>query len=236
MRLSEIYESIQGEGPRVGTPTIFVRFAGCNLRCPGWPCDTQHAIDPAKFRHEWQSVEPDELYTRIKAAPHYNTIRNICFTGGEPFLQPKNELEDLYMTLSADDKRVECFSNGKFDYPDWARSINFVMDWKLTGSGEKSQGLIIDTPEWRNFERLYDWEGLAEHAVKFTVTSEEDFKEAVLIWGMLPQVGAPEIYCGPVWGLATPAWVAEKILNEGLPWKLNIQAHNFIWNRNKRGI
>jgi len=69
MRLSELYTSIQGEGPRVGQPVQFMRFAGCNLRCPSWPCDTQHAIDAARYRHEWETVTPEELAGRVPAWP-----------------------------------------------------------------------------------------------------------------------------------------------------------------------
>lgn len=234
MRVSEVYASVQGEGPRVGAPTIFVRFAGCNLRCPGWPCDTPHAIDPALYRKEWRNIEPLDLYELVAGQPHYNTIQNICLTGGEPFLQPHNELESFVQDLMEDGKTIECFSNGTLEYPLWAAErIKFVMDWKLPGSGEVYK--IEDLPNsmmYRNYQLLYDSYG---HAVKFTVASKEDFEYARSIWSILPKVDM-DVYVSPVWGAVEPKELVTWLLDSGEQWKLNMQVHNFIWDRNQRGI
>ncbi|MHA2264890.1 MAG: 7-carboxy-7-deazaguanine synthase QueE, partial [Candidatus Thorarchaeota archaeon] len=101
MKLSEVYTSVQGEGPRVGVPTTFVRFGGCNLRCPGWGsgslpdgtsvrgCDTIFAVYP-EYRSQWESVSVRQLLERIPPE-----ITNVCITGGEPLIQPTKDLNEF---------------------------------------------------------------------------------------------------------------------------------------------
>jgi 7-carboxy-7-deazaguanine synthase len=247
MRISEIYESVQGEGPRVGEPTIFVRFAGCNLRCPGWPCDTQHAIDPKVYRKEWLTMCTQDVLKHIYRMPHYSTIRNICLTGGEPFLQAHNELATVYEELSDEGKSVECFSNGTILYPTWAiDGLRFVMDWKLPGSGEVPIGGLSTSSQYltegeklnvvyKNSKELSLYPNI--HAIKFTVASRDDFNYAVTIWQNLLHETRPQlIYVAPVWSSVTPKALVSWMLKAGVPWRLNLQMHNFIWSREQRGI
>src|ERR1700704_2587022 len=98
--LSEVYNSIQGEGPNVGQPTTFVRFAGCNMRCPGWPCDTPYAIDPAIWRYESMKASTMWVAEQILDLKP----RHVCFTGGEPFMQPWEELQELWAKLHTRDQ------------------------------------------------------------------------------------------------------------------------------------
>lgn len=73
----EMFESIQGEGPRIGTPSIFIRVAGCNLRCPA--CDTKYS---------WERIEPTWTLDQIELNLRYATGKDIVLTGGEPLLYP----------------------------------------------------------------------------------------------------------------------------------------------------
>lgn len=226
MRLSEVYTSVQGEGPRVGVPTQFTRFGGCNLRCPGWPCDTQHAIDPA-YRTEWGKWTPEDVFNKVEAWP-----RNICFTGGEPFLQHTKELDTLTQLLLDHDYTIECFSNGTLRYPDWAFDrISFVMDWKLDGSGEDP----LDSIRFDNLSRLGP-----EDAIKFTIADEKDFFQAVALYRRYVTIRQveerPQVYAGIVWGKMENADLIEMMLANELNWKFNIQIHNHVWDREKRGI
>lgn len=230
MKISEIYHSVQGEGPNVGESTIFVRFAGCNLRCAGWPCDTQHAIDAKNYRQEWKDLNVDAIIAKIQDVANGNQVR-ICYTGGEPFLQKKLELQDLTGRLLSMSwvTGIDCFSNGTIIYPQWAiDSINFVMDWKLPGSGEASFSLAR-TENARNLTCV--------DAVKFTIASYEDFKLAMTIWAETAQEN-PEVqfYAGVVWGKLTSSMLVEWMFKQQLPWKLNVQIHNYIWPREQRGI
>src|SRR3954453_9454433 len=95
MRVVEHYTSVQGEGKNVGLPTQFVRFAGCNFKCPGWPCDSSHAIDPKLYRPLQKNVTPADIIATAFLQP----ANNICLTGGEPMMQPQVDLLELAGTF-----------------------------------------------------------------------------------------------------------------------------------------
>lgn len=78
MLINEIFTSVQGEGPEIGKPTIFVRLSGCNLKCK-W-CDTAYALNGGK------KISPKRLATKLK----FLKIKHITWTGGEPALQLKS--------------------------------------------------------------------------------------------------------------------------------------------------
>lgn len=237
LRISEIYLSIQGEGPRVGEPTIFVRFGGCNLKCPGWPCDSQFAIDP-QYRSEWMDHTPEEVTKLVITAIGEQPKVNICLTGGEPFLQQKHELEILVTLLYdiVEVNVVECFSNGTLEYPLWAiEQIHFVMDWKLPGSGEKTEVPM----RLKNFSEL-----TSKDAVKFTIANDMDFETALLVYNEnffayddMPELeDLPQVFFGAVWGKVTNEELIFWVFERNLPWRLNVQVHNYVYDRNKRGI
>lgn len=237
MRLSEVYTSVQGEGPDAGVLTQFVRFAGCNLRCPGWPCDTQHAIDPEKYRHEWEKVSPDAVAARVGWG---DNIRHITLTGGEPFLQPAKELEHLVQQYLSH-CQFNVFTNGTLDFPLWIQSprVKVIMDWKLPGSGEVYSGMRGDNPaRLTNIAKLG-----SEDAVKFVCTGWEDFCTAHRVVENHPELfrkdrGNPTLYIGAAWGRLTEAQLVEWLKLHGNPhnFKLNVQVHNYIYDREERGI
>lgn len=233
LRVSEIYLSIQGEGPRVGSPTVFIRFGGCNLRCPLWPCDSQFAVDP-KFRKEWIRMSPEQVAAAaMHAAAGFDNV-NICLTGGEPFLQQGKALEELVWLLSRqrEIEVIECFSNGTLPYPRWALDdVAFVVDWKLLGSGEAETGTAV---RLENLKHLI-W---GEDVIKFTIAGEEDYLMAKVIYEehVLPHSSMMEVFAGVVWGKLTNEELVSWMLRDHLPWRLNVQVHNHVWDRNKRGI
>jgi len=155
---------------------------------------------------------------------------NICFTGGEPFLQPSEEFHKLLVELVvlAQGLTFEAFTNGTLEWPTWAmHRINFVMDWKLTGSGENPSVDVM----MRNACKLKPTD-----AIKFTVASEDDLIEAVSIWGSLQAViGHIPVFVGPVSGKVEPKEVSDWIFKRKLPWRLNIQTHKYIYG-DIRGI
>jgi 7-carboxy-7-deazaguanine synthase len=230
IRVDEIYVSVQGEGPRVGLPTVFVRFGGCNLRCPGWPCDTQHAILP-EFRDNWIKRTVIEIYNDIIYQVDNTPKMNICFTGGEPFLQPNKDFKELVHLLSDHPLigTIECFTNGTLAYPDWAiESIHFIMDWKLPGSGEDPL----------NQNRLTNLKELGEKdAIKFVIKDVEDFDVARELYVKYVQdKSLVQVFYGVAWGSISNADLIDMVLTADLPWRLNMQIHNIIWDRNLRGI
>ena len=235
MKLSEVYKSVQGEGPKVGLPTTFVRFALCNLKCPGWPCDTPHAIFPKQFRDEWTTIGADALCELIieKSYPK----ANICFTGGEPWLQANGELKELTTMLWVSEREMECFTNGSIIIPDWAFDgrMTFVIDCKLEGSGETERSI---NPEIfrTNLHRAVD-SGVG--VLKFTVASHEDMAEAMERYDEFQEKIKKHIpvYVGVVWDKVKEAELVDWMLEcELWQWKLNIQTHKHIWPANARGV
>ncbi len=84
LKITEIFPSIQGEGLRQGYPTLFVRFSGCNLKCPF--CDTQYAWEEGNAYSTRQVIE------EIIKLKHRFPAQWVCLTGGEPLLQGVAEL------------------------------------------------------------------------------------------------------------------------------------------------
>jgi len=232
VRLLELYVSTQGEGPRVGLPTVFTRFAGCNLRCAGWPCDTPYAIFPEQYRKEQKAISALELADSISSFG----VKNICLTGGEPFLQKTSELEELCELLWSRGKVVECFSNGTLEYPDWAiRKLLFTMDWKLPGSREDP----YSEARFANLDRMKAYPN-SKQAVKFVVKHRDDFDLAQELYFAYLDNSPIETFVGRVWSddpeALTDAQLVQWVLDAGLNWRLNVQVHNHIWNRTQRGI
>jgi 7-carboxy-7-deazaguanine synthase len=214
----------------VGIPTIFVRFAGCNLRCPGWACDTQHAIDPKLYRKEWLELGAEQIFERIMGERERSGARNICFTGGEPFLQEHDRLLSLITMIRLErNLEMEVFTNGTISWPRNAvHRLNFVMDWKLDGSGEEVTDSDI---VWQNMLQLRP-----KDAIKFTVADKNDLAQATTLYNKLRyqiDLGV-QFFVGPVWGKIEPAEVVEWILNNQLPWRLNLQVHKYIWDPEAR--
>jgi 7-carboxy-7-deazaguanine synthase len=232
MQISEVYTSTQGEGPKVGLPTIFLRFAGCNLKCPGWPCDTQHAIDPRLYRDQWQVRGSQQVAEMVLEESRKTGATNVCFTGGEPFLQNHAHLKELVTDLVTMNPQFEfeVFTNGTLLWPTWAPyRFSFIMDWKLTGSGDASAPDVM----MRNASRL-----TSKDVIKFTVVDKSDFAEAVAVWNMysVRDLREPQVFCGPVFGKCEPSDVASWILESRLPWRLNIQAHKYIFDPDARRV
>ncbi len=107
MKINEIFYSIQGEGVNTGIPTVFVRLAGCNLRCEF--CDTTYTFD--------SGYELSELDIVNEVKSH--TSKWVCITGGEPFMQDLRALTDR---LKTEGFNIQIETNGTIYRPaacDW---------------------------------------------------------------------------------------------------------------------
>lgn len=233
----ELYTTVQGEGPNVGKPTTFVRFAGCNMRCPGWPCDTPYSIFPEIWRKEAENVDPKELFLRVKE----KTPMHICVTGGEPLLQNRKELTEFFWFMHSNRYTVDIFTNGSRSIYSPGEvnylmdNITFVQDWKLPGSGEH-QSFLAERHANLALLRPKD-------AVKLVIKDNRDLKyaeEYIERWhhSYQPQERIDaQVYVGVAWGEMAEAdlvrWLAEK----GYSWvKLNVQVHKFIFDPTERRI
>lgn len=162
MKVCEIFSSIQGEGTLIGTPTVFIRFSGCNLRCR-W-CDTSYAFEKGKDM-DVPAIFGGTLLT--------SNCKWICLTGGEPLLQDKRQLELLLQALRGVGKKVTVETNGTIKPPNYL--LENVDLWsvspKLTNSGMRDKV---------NIEALQTFAGVRTKAVqfKFVIESIEDINEA----------------------------------------------------------
>jgi len=228
LRLLEHYTSVQGEGPKTGVLTQFVRFAGCNLTCALWPCDTPEAIDPKLYRTEQQNVSPLDIRTTAESFWQDEMAYNVCLTGGEPMLQNKTALDVLVTNLRTGGFEVEMFSNGTLHYTRTVlETVDIVMDWKLPGSGEDPHNAV----RIQNLQELINASGTRTHTIKFTCASEDDLHAAVSIYEQhnLEKRWPSHIYIGPVWGKLDPKAVVEFMKAHQLDWKLNLQTHKYIY-------
>lgn len=232
LRLNEHYVSFQGEGPNVGKLTQFVRFSGCNMRCPGWPCDTPHAVHP----HLWKDDPKKsaiEVADQIGQMFHETGARHICLTGGEPMLQNPDYLRAMIMRVrlhSVPRATFDMFSNGSFLYPSWLLqdpSIDIVMDWKLPGSGEENTKLE---------EREANLRQLRQHdAVKFVCVDEADMRYAFGVYNDLKHVFRGKWYVGAAWDSLTASTIMKFVADNRLPWILNVQVHKYLFGE-QRGV
>ena len=162
MKITEIFHSVQGEGPNVGLPCVFVRLFGCNLACD-W-CDTKYAWRPQHARFETISARQAARRIFALAPVHANAPLNIVFTGGEPALfQP--QIRELRQLLLAGGREYsfELETNGAFAIEDdfW-RTINISP--KLSNSGNAPYEIKANTFPDRTW-----W--------KFVVESVDDMAE-----------------------------------------------------------
>lgn len=131
MRVSEIFNSIQGEGPAMGRPATFVRLAGCNLRCEG--CDT--------YIKDWVDMAPGDILSQINC-------RRAVITGGEPTLQ-MTELSELLYMLFKEDKEAHIEANGTNPIPD-----EDLMRLHLAVISPK-HGSEVDLDYWSSKENVH---------------------------------------------------------------------------------
>jgi 7-carboxy-7-deazaguanine synthase len=239
MVVTEIFRSIQGEGTRAGLPCIFVRLTGCNLRCV-W-CDTAYAF----YGGTRQTV--DEVMQRVRefslgATPPAGNGRGEPFrgakrielveiTGGEPLLQP--EVIPLASRLLAEGFTVMIETSGERYVGSLPREVIKIVDVKCPDSGEGG------TFDMANLAALDE-----KDEIKFVITSRRDFEfareftTAHELDQRVRQVIFSPAHADPAgkWPGLEARELAEWILAEGLPVRLGLQLHKFIWAADARGV
>jgi 7-carboxy-7-deazaguanine synthase len=175
------------------------------------------------------------LISNIVLIANDTGAKNICLTGGEPLLQPKDELVDLVKSLVENwDYTLEMFSNGTLEYPRaLMHHCAIRVDWKLPGSQEAQSGTNWDQ-RVNNYYAMGEWD---HHTIKFTIKNQADFEAAMAIYEKFDMEAWPgTIYAGPVWESDIAAKdIVDGILTCRLPWRLNMQIHNHVWPPQERG-
>jgi 7-carboxy-7-deazaguanine synthase len=204
LRINEIFYSLQGETSRVGLPTVFVRLTGCPLRCNY--CDTTYAFTGGK------TMTLDAILADVaRHGAHYVTV-----TGGEPLAQ-KNCLPLLQALCNAG-YEVSLETGGALDVSGVDSRVVKVLDIKTPASGEMEKNL------WSNLEHINP-----QDEIKFVLCDEVDYQWAkqVLAGRKLAQRCA--ILFSPAQGQITAKDVAEWILRDRLPVRLQVQLHKLLW-------
>jgi 7-carboxy-7-deazaguanine synthase len=234
MFVTEIFKSIQGEGTRAGLPCIFVRLTGCNLRCT-W-CDTAYAFHGGKKMSVAEvTARVGELAGRGNATDggfHKPAIVPLVeLTGGEPLLQ-----EEIYLLadeLLAAGYTVMIETSGERFAGRLPKEVIKIMDVKCPDSGE------ADTFELRNLEVLGE-----KDEIKFVLSTRRDYEFArEFTRGHQLAQRVHEVLFSPVfaapdgkWPGLEPRQLVEWMLADGLPVRLGLQLHKFIWDPATQGV
>jgi 7-carboxy-7-deazaguanine synthase len=204
LRISEIFFSLQGETSRVGLPTVFVRLTGCPLRCTY--CDTSYAFTGG------QNMEIAQVLEEVaRHRAHYVTV-----TGGEPLAQ-KNCLP-LLQALCDAGYDVSLETSGALDVSGVDGRVVKVLDIKAPGSGEVARNL------WANLDYLNPHD-----EIKLVLSDEADYAWArqVLSEHALDEKCA--VLFAPVQGRLSPTALADWILRDHLPVRMQVQLHKLLW-------
>lgn len=226
MYLIEIYKSIQGESSFAGRPCIFVRLAGCNLRC-SW-CDSEYTFTGG------YKLSEDEVVSEIeKLAP----VKLVEFTGGEPLLQER-EVVPLMERLLGSGYELMIETSGERPVETVPKAVHKIIDVKCPGSGEGGRF------------RMTNLASLTERdEVKFVVTNREDYEFArdfirnnalegrvggILLSPAFSKTPTPERTTENC--LLDPRELVEWMLADGLDARLSLQIHKYVWEPLKKGV
>ncbi len=205
--VNEIFYSIQGESSRAGFPSLFIRLAGCNLKCSY--CDTVYA-------RPLSAGEEMPVEQIIDKAESYRDFDHITITGGEPLLQPGS----VYLMKELINKgyNVQLETNGSLSLEHIPARVRKIVDVKTPSSGEGSSFLM------QNLNYLIDTDEL-----KFVILNISDYKFSVEFIKNNIRNRNIIINFSPVHESISCAELAELILIDRINVRLNLQLHKVLW-------
>jgi 7-carboxy-7-deazaguanine synthase len=211
LQVSEIFYSVQGESTYAGRPCVFVRLTGCNLRCR-W-CDTAYAF------YDGETLTVEQVLERVRAYK----CPLVEITGGEPLLQ--GEVHSLIDRLLLEGYEVLVETGGSLDVGRLDPRVVKILDLKAPGSG---------------MDRLNNLDNLQyldrKDQVKFVVADRWDYEWAKQMMAEQALAEKAQVLFSPVFGELDPGELAEWILADRLPVRLQIQLHKYLWDPNQRGV
>ena len=210
LRVTEIFHSIQGESSHAGRPCVFVRLAGCNLRCR-W-CDSEYTFTGG------EKVSLDDIVARVNS---YGT-KLVEVTGGEPLAQA--EAFDLVNRLLDEGFEVLIETSGSIDVAPVDHRAKIILDIKCPGSGE------VEKNRWSNLEILR-----AHDEIKFVIADREDYEWARKVIAER-RLDRWTVLLSPVWGEMDMKSLAEWMLQDRVPARFQTQLHKHIWGADVKGV
>ncbi len=216
MKVIELFLSVNGEGLKSGELATFVRFAGCNLRCPY--CDTKYSYENPKYIE----MSIDEIISKIESFKAHN----VTLTGGEPLIQ--KDIDILIKKLSDKGYRVELETNGSVDISKYVglKGVVFTLDYKGPTS------LMEDKMLLDNYKYL-----TKNDVVKFVCGSTKDLEKArdIILKYKLDEITNP--FLSPVFGEISLEGMVDFMKENNLNHvRLQLQIHKIIWDKDKRGV
>lgn len=211
LKVNEIFCSIQGESTHAGRPCVFVRLTYCNLRCTY--CDTAYAF----FEGEERSL--DEVVAAVAAWG----IKLVEVTGGEPLIQ--RETTELLRRLLAAGHEVLLETSGAWPVGTVPDGVRIIMDLKTPGSG------MVGRNRWENLDQLD-----GEDEIKFVVCDRADYEWARGVVGEHDLTARHAVLFSPAFDRLEPRELAEWILADRLPVRMQLQLHKLIWSPSARGV
>ena len=205
LRITEIFHSLQGEASTVGRPTVFIRLTGCPLRCQY--CDTAYAFEGGSMR------KLEEILAEVERLD----CQLITVTGGEPLAQPNCIL--LLQLLCDEGYQVSLETSGALSVDKVDPRVSIVLDLKTPGSRE------ADRNDLDNLSLISQ-----KDQVKFVICNNQDYvwaKAKLLEWNLAARAG--EVLFSPSFGEQNPAELAEWILEDHLPVRMQMQLHKLLW-------
>jgi len=227
MHLIELYKSVQGESSFAGLPCIFVRFAGCNLRC-AW-CDSEYTFTGGK------PFTQAEVIAQIEALAPCKLVE---FTGGEPMLHAK-ELLPLMDVLLEDGYTLMIETSGERPLEDVPKTVHKIVDVKCPGAGSAANSFRME-----NLNEL-----TLKDEVKFVLIDRRDYdfaKSFIAEHDLRRRVR--DILFSPAFSKSPsplrttdnatldPRTLVEWMMEDGVDARLSLQIHKFIWEPQKKGV
>jgi 7-carboxy-7-deazaguanine synthase len=211
LAINEIFFSIQGESTLAGWPTVFVRTMGCNIRCNY--CDTKYSY------YEGSRVAIGDIVRKIES----HKAKHVCVTGGEPMAQPR--VVPFMKFLCDQGYTVSLETNGFYDTADVDSRVVKVIDIKTPDSDEG------ESFNYKNLDRLQPHD-----QIKFVIVSEGDYEWAKKLMFEKKIFEQCTVFFSPAFDTMPTKFLAEKILNDSLPARLQLQLHKYIWSPTQRGV
>jgi 7-carboxy-7-deazaguanine synthase len=211
MRITEIFFSIQGESTRAGEPCVFVRLTGCSLRCVY--CDTKYSYAGG------EEMSLDDVLESVAKHP----AKLVEITGGEPLEQ--EEVYPLMTSLLDRGYTVMLETGGHVSVCRVPERVIKIIDIKCPDSREG------DSVCWENIDIA-----AAHDEFKFVISSRFDYVWSKDVFVNKLQARPNKVLFSPSHDDLPAVDLARWILDDGLPVRLQLQIHKYIWGADVRGV